>query len=85
MFLLEFQPYGVMAGICDIGESLHHTQGEEYGRVISESGVRIALLDPVQCRSADGSPFCQNRDGYAPPPPGIANIRAQLSQGSEDR
>jgi len=72
-----------MTRIGYIGKPVDQSQGKEDSRIVPESGARVALLYPVQSRPADRSAFRQNGYWYAPPPPSVANVRAELAQSAD--
>ena len=82
MLLFKFEPDRIVPGVGHVGEPIDHSQGEEDRGVSAQRDAGVALLYLVQGRPADGGPLRQNRDGYAPPPPRIANVVPELSQSA---
>jgi hypothetical protein len=70
--------------IRHIGDPVHEAQGEQHGRVIADVDALIALLDLVERHAADRGALGENGGSNPPPPPGVADVLAQLSQCPKD-
>jgi len=78
VLLLQLQSNGIVLGIGHIGQPIDHAQDEEHGGVNAQRDAGISKFNFVQSGPADRGALSQDRGRYAPPP-GIANIVAQLA------
>jgi hypothetical protein len=80
MFLFELQAHGVVLRSDQIGQAVRHAQYKKDRGVYPDRDAGIAFFNLYQCRAAYRRTLRRDSRRDAPPPPGITDVAAELSQ-----
>jgi hypothetical protein len=84
MLFFKLKTDGVVFWVGKVRETLNHAHYEEDRGVDSDRNTGVALFNLDQRGPADGGALSRDGHGDAPPPPGVADIVAQLAQRMPD-
>jgi hypothetical protein len=85
MFLFELQAYSVVFRSDQIGQAVRHPQYKKDRGVYPDRDAGIAFFNLYQRRATYRRTLRRDSRRDAPPPPGITNVAAELSQRSSYR
>jgi hypothetical protein len=81
VFLFKLKPDRVVFRIGKVRDALNHPHYEKDCGVYPDRNTGIALFNLDERCPADGGALRRDSHGNTPPPPGVAEVVAQLVQG----